>query len=1195
MRRGTNLTPIYFFSSVRTGSGKSTIVTNLSVFLNDLNFKVAVIDFDKAQPLKLKSTYPQSVALQEYQDISNFINSEGARFQKNFYFTETNLISYFPAHNLSSISELSTDTAFRDYFAQLTNNFEAVIVNLPAGTQEIKQVSELLTKQYLWRGCKPHSAIVSLSEEGSLIELDRFIQSNQQIVYQAEENTYFVFNRVPSSPNEQSVNDTVLNISEVRSIFTYPLTYVIPFIDEFLEQKMRPEACVLQSDSPINQHIAGIYRLFKGGCPISYIIQEKNNYQSCITGSLLRKINPYFGKLQKRTAAKLFVNPSNLQIFLEHSEQNYRIRIRLTAASQQIKGIRTDIPNYKDLKLAISNNDESFKIHSFKKNLKAIDPVDRPINYTLSFKSIFSFDDCFYAAPVSKIKENIPIVPTKEACPSPLVMTPDYSIPEIPTLSNILGLSRKRNKSFDLIEKNWLMTEPAVEPVYSPNEFSLNYNKDTFIQGIVTPTCKDYPTFRAIRCLPDEIEIPKTYSHIEPIIPLFRIRGYYDRNHELKLQRDFVTKNDLPSYISDGVSILPHGSFTFLSEVALNKPEIFHFAATKINHKENINIESFKIQFFGPNADILGRTCRFDDRKKVIASPTGFLHSKSSPSTLGYWSKPEKYKFFPGSNKIVNQFVIAKDVSFARLSIPEILIEPKPKATNKFAYLYDKMARLIPYGLPIFKKLPKRISLEPLLLDYHYGENEVLDSKDYSNLLESIISAGSEFIPEIKILFNHAYEEPDYNIKYEPYLFKRESFYHIFKSIESAMKSVEVKDNQVTKNSNHKYKDIFASYTRLERFADYVLKLGAPTNWIGTKGRYPDIDKPISLQIPPLKLIGVKHLEARNPNTVKNIYFLDSFISTGLENRLALRSKSLEKVELKKNKFNFEFIPCKTFAVPQFVNKHIEHEDNKFITRELYLGINNYLYSLTTQTIRISALKFELFEGKDISKELVIENNGIKSETNITIETSTFVPRIKFRDIRGVPPASLPLRRNLIKLTYPITDIRKKSPQQLYFASMLGFKCITDCGETERGEFSHPSPRKLGYSMPETVSSYSLPEFMADEPEAIVPFCDFKVMPENPIDLIYEQYLKHLSEGFEIDEHFNNSIKKVNKAFDSECNNLQYALAREYDFSYGDKTRNKISYTRNRVTFPVGISPINNLVEMTSSANNSVNKVSASL
>ena len=86
MGNASFLTPTYFFSSIRKGSGKSVILSNTAVFLNNSGKKVAVIDFESCTPLKLRNSFPDSIVLQEYADLSALLSETSSRYKKAFYF-----------------------------------------------------------------------------------------------------------------------------------------------------------------------------------------------------------------------------------------------------------------------------------------------------------------------------------------------------------------------------------------------------------------------------------------------------------------------------------------------------------------------------------------------------------------------------------------------------------------------------------------------------------------------------------------------------------------------------------------------------------------------------------------------------------------------------------------------------------------------------------------------------------------------------------------------------------------------------------------------------------------------------------------------------------------------------------------------------------------------------------------------------
>jgi MinD-like ATPase involved in chromosome partitioning or flagellar assembly len=118
MGRAFFVTPVYIFSSIKAGSGKASILASLSVFLNNTGNKVAIIDIDSSFPDKLKSSFPRSIRLHEYPDLIQIVNNNESRYQRTFYFTETDQISYFPAMNLLRPEQLFNDTGMRDFFLQ---------------------------------------------------------------------------------------------------------------------------------------------------------------------------------------------------------------------------------------------------------------------------------------------------------------------------------------------------------------------------------------------------------------------------------------------------------------------------------------------------------------------------------------------------------------------------------------------------------------------------------------------------------------------------------------------------------------------------------------------------------------------------------------------------------------------------------------------------------------------------------------------------------------------------------------------------------------------------------------------------------------------------------------------------------------------------------------------------------------------
>ncbi len=643
MQRGfTNLTPIYFFSSIRADSGKSTIVSNLSVYLSSLSYKVAVLDFDYSSPEKLRNAFPTAIEIKDYQELSTLISANDPRFQQNFYFTDTNKLSFFPAHKLKTPYELVTDTAFRDFFLQLSSTFDYVLINLTSGVKECASVSDLLSKSYLFRGCKPSSIIISLPDERNLISLDNFIQSNQAVSYQAEENTYFLFNKVPGPTDVLELEDTSLTASDIRSIFTYPLTYIIPFIDEILEQKNRSIAYVLQNNSIINQHIVGLFRLLNGAASISYLMKEANSYQSCISGTLLSKIYPYLEKLQKKVAAKLFINPADVNIYIEQNEENFRIRIRLTSLGQKLLGIRTDIPDYHSIQTVKSEHPSKLEVRSLRNSLRTVKQIDRETPYTLSFKSIFTFDDSFYSNPVSKLNKNIPIEPEKENYPSPILFPQRHEISEIPTLTNILGLiGQKRNIIFNEYPDD--VNKQGVSQVYIPTEFSLFFTLDAKLKTRYDSNNR-YLTLPPI--IKSKIQLTPNYDYLFRKFEPYSIFDIFARNKKFEFISDFGLREAYYGFNSEGLIQLPAGRFSLINENLFSNKIAPIIPKEDTSRISSIAVAKFKLNFDNYFSIDLSSEWASNTKKQRTESPKSYAQSIINLVKPEYFSKQAEWNLY---------------------------------------------------------------------------------------------------------------------------------------------------------------------------------------------------------------------------------------------------------------------------------------------------------------------------------------------------------------------------------------------------------------------------------------------------------------------------------------------------------------------------------------------------------------------
>lgn len=517
MGKASLLTPVYFFSSMRAGSGKSTMLANLSIYLNNTSQRIAIVDLDADTPLKLKSTFPRSISLQEYSDISLISQHQDSRYQKNFYFTETSLISYFPAHKLKDASMLFSDTTLRDFFIQITACFDTVMVNFPSGPQHARQASLLLARQHLWRGKSPLSIIVSQADEKSLVSLDALIQENPAFYYQLQENTLLLFNRVPATVEDQKLAENTLNGLELRSLFNFPTTYTVGISEEFSYQRQAAAPLVLDHNSVIHQTISSLFRMLTGtvrGLGRT-LYEQTSDYQPCLDGQLLEKLSPYLDKIQSTSARRLFQHPSDIQVFLEESDGNYRIRIRLTGVRQPLAGIQRTI----DLKEKHALKDRlSPAIWPFRINYQLPETEDTALKQdrpALSVKPVYRFDDRFASSVDCRLRCDFDFLPTRGRYPSPILFRPNLDMPEIPSLSEVLGYMRKQfKKSCFAPDKEPEL--PGVTHFFIPPEFDL--------------ATSYFPVFLPEYSMFAKRNDRRTMRHALEFTPAFQL---HERNHTL--------------------------------------------------------------------------------------------------------------------------------------------------------------------------------------------------------------------------------------------------------------------------------------------------------------------------------------------------------------------------------------------------------------------------------------------------------------------------------------------------------------------------------------------------------------------------------------------------------------------------------------------------------------------------------------
>jgi len=475
MGKSTFLTPVYIFSSIRAGSGKATMLANLAVHLNNLNHRVAVVDLDADYPQKLLNSFPSAINLHEYTELALLKEKSDSRYQKNFYFTDTSQISYFPATRLKEPSLLFSDTIFRDFLLQARASFDLLLLNFPSGPSHCEKVSEIIGRTFLWRGSKPASVIVSLSDERSLVHLDKIIQRNTALSYQLQENTLLLFNKVPSSPDDQNLSDSILSSIELRRLFNFSNSYIVSANEEFPHQRITSVPGVLNPETYIHQTISSLSRLLArlGNETNPEFSEKSNNFGPVLDGELLEKLSPYLSKIQRSVSRTLLMGKGEVQLFLEENAGAFRIRLRTSSLNSGLRTIQTNVPVEIKQKPVVRESPLEFSFSTNRSAPVTCELATRIKNPVISFNPVFHFDDRFaWKTSIDNIILKTAF-PNKSPCPSPIYFRAALDLQEIPSLAHVLGFTRKKYRKQQFVYPTKTYSSGGVTHFFIPPEFDL--------------------------------------------------------------------------------------------------------------------------------------------------------------------------------------------------------------------------------------------------------------------------------------------------------------------------------------------------------------------------------------------------------------------------------------------------------------------------------------------------------------------------------------------------------------------------------------------------------------------------------------------------------------------------------------------------------------------------------------------------
>jgi len=468
------LTPVFLFGSIRGGSGKSSIVAHLSVYLQSKSRRVAVIDANAPFPNLFRSVLPRSVSLECYTDLTDLVVEGSSRFRRTFVFTATDKISYFPAFKLKDPVRLLSDASLRDFFLQLRSHFDVVLINLPPGCDNFVVAETFLQRRGNDAGA-PAAVLVTTTDVRSLALLDSMLRSRPALFHFARERLMFVYNMLPRGIEDTTIERARLNWNETRRLFRLPISLGISMIDEFEAQAKAALPLVTQESSLIRQTMATLSRTlsdvaegqWQGDPPKG----EADEFAPCLDSFLLERLNRHIEPLQNILARRLCTHGAIISSFIESSASAYRFRLRLSGIG------RRSLPPILDLHFPAFKTERGGRIpprftldpEFAPPPESALEQEERP---SISAKPLYHFDDRF----ASRCRFDIFSETSFSWLDAMSDRNPEwrgYIAPsDLPSLTRLLGFQKNLRKQ-DAFLFQRIEFAPEIRPSLISTEFNL--------------------------------------------------------------------------------------------------------------------------------------------------------------------------------------------------------------------------------------------------------------------------------------------------------------------------------------------------------------------------------------------------------------------------------------------------------------------------------------------------------------------------------------------------------------------------------------------------------------------------------------------------------------------------------------------------------------------------------------------------
>ena len=761
--------------------------------------------------------------------------------------------------------------------------------------------------------------------------------------------------------------------------------------------------------------------------------------------------------------------------------------------------------------------------------------MDRDTPYTLSFKSVFTFDDSFYSKPVAAVNKNIPIEPIKESFPSPIILGFSTRIPEIPTLSNILGLLGQR-KFILFSDISDDINKKGVSPVYIPTEFPLSNElelkeKTTYFYN--NSFSKASPEIKNI------IELHKGYSYLSKIIEPYKIFDIFARNKKFSFISDFGIKTDIFEYIYDGFESLPTGKFSLLNENLIISKIVLPELRDNTSSISDIALSKYKMDLDKESILESIFTWNFNKNKRCIESPKSYAYSSISHTEIGFYPHNVDLNLFKFSNDInIKPIKVADKIDTNTLfnfinktenkNIPKTYDLSSPFKAFKEGFLSKN-----------FRPLPVSLSLEDVMLDYNYIIQVIDDNVEF--VFDTNISKGFEFKPKLSCKFEHKYMEPDLLIR-RRYSYKRPIMYQLFK-----LGKLKVSNKVIVSKTDYRiaYNEIFPIIYIPKAIEIPVTKNYKQPKWIDYRNNDNNTKPSFKLLIRPLKLINSEKAPYNTELPPLKLNY-----SCFFEPCLKISEVNIKVAAPKKPKFLKDYLEYKTLPLLGSDSTHhipiesfieLKNDSNKNIDSTFDSEIDKP--EIFTEKIRHKSEKFISFNWKNPSVSILSFETCIHQRTPLKIQTLIHHNYLLDVKIHLFQTDKYPLRIKKVKLINNFTNLNNYKPVFNYSFDFTDDNIMKLFILRDRKDFKDNNivqkPFEQKYIEPKIISKYILKKLAGKLPNPKIGRSKFFVIPEKPDEILYKHLLWQFSNesGPILCEYKNTDLKNetlnVNNSFDT--------------------------------------------------------------